>query len=408
MTYVPKILSGIDVIDTTWGGLYQGGSYMCNGHASSGRGLLGMLFLRTGDALGEKGLLISPGRPQDWSIQASSVQFDFEAAQAAGTLRSIWIPAFVNTQQASDQGGRQVLDDLFHVIQREKPQRVLINDFVPFLQFHSFELFRQAFAAFMSRLEEVESTVMLMMPEALNTSSQQILDFMRNYMTGSVHISIDEENAVPDRRRLVLLPGGGHVERAVFDEWAVPVATPPKKGRRIPRSKKPVAVKAGSMAALSDREAMPLGTSVVSMPVESLKKVVVRHESFVSKLDILFKRRTNKGNDPFLLVALRVEADQDAFDAEVVLERLIPVIESIVVEPVDLLLDAERQRIIALLPDTGPDGVQAFFEMIQEKLSQDHPDMAEQLPHVVSAVVVPDGQPFENPQDFLAYALEGR
>ena len=52
---------------------------MCFGHASSGRGLLGMLFLRTGVTLGETGLLISPGRPQDWHIQASSVQFDLEA-----------------------------------------------------------------------------------------------------------------------------------------------------------------------------------------------------------------------------------------------------------------------------------------------------------------------------------------
>ena len=379
---------------------------MCYGHASSGRGLLGMLFLRTGAMLEEKSLFISPGRPQDWFIQASSVEFDLQAAHEVGTVRSLWTPSFIRTQQSSDLGGERVLEDLLQVICRENPERVLLNDFVPFLQFHSFKRFREAFASLISGLENVRATVFLMMPEVANEPSQHIIDFMKNCMTGTVHIALSESDSGHDKRSITLLPGIGHVEHSVFEDWEIPRPSAAPR-RRKPRQKKPVAVKATSLEEVTGED-LQNDETLISMPVESLEEVTNQHEGFVKKLDGLFKRRTLKGNESFLLVALRVEAEQQAFDTGVILDQLIPVVKTIVADPKDLLLDPDRQRIIALLPNTSADGVQSFFEMIQDRLSQDHPDMAEQLPHVVSAVVVPNGQPFENPQDFLAYALEGR
>ena len=397
LTYIPKILSGIDVIDTTWGGLYQGGSYICYGHATSGRGLLGMLFLRTGILLEEKGLFIAPGRPQDWFIQASSVQFDLEEARETGLVHTVWIPATVTPQQASDDRGEQVMDDLFRIIERGNVERVVINDFVPFLQFYSFERFCEAFTTFIERLENVSSTVLIMMPDTINTGSRQIVDFMRNHLTGSIHISAGDDGEAPVR--LTLVPGVGHVERATFDDWEIPI-NPPSEPLSDPQSSP------GSIRVEESTSAD--GTAGARLTASSFEDVAVSHEGFVNRLNDLFKRRALKGDTEFLLVALRVEGHHQELDSAVIQERLIPVIEDIVAEPGDLLLDSERRRIIALLPGADADGVQSFFEMIQGKLSEKDPEMAAQLPHVVSAVVVPNGQPFENPQDFLAYALEGR
>jgi circadian clock protein KaiC len=63
VAYAPKILSGVDVIDEAWGGLYRGGSYLVYGRAATGRGLLTMMFVQTGSMLEERCLFISPDRP---------------------------------------------------------------------------------------------------------------------------------------------------------------------------------------------------------------------------------------------------------------------------------------------------------------------------------------------------------
>ncbi len=143
------------------------------------------------------------------------------------------------------------------------------------------------------------------------------------------------------------------------------------------------------------------------MAVDSLRDVEEMHEAFYNKLKKSFKQRATKKYKPFLLVALRMEAEQPATDGTIGLDMLLPAIEKIVSEPDDILVDMGRRRIIAFLPNKKGDNVQEFFESIQDKLREEYPSVAEQLPHVVSAVVVPNGEPFENPEDFLAYALEG-
>ena len=182
LTYVPKILSGIDTIDKSWGGMYQGGSYMCYGHASHGRGLLGMLFLQMGVLLEEKCLFFSPGKPQDWKIQAASVDFDLDKAQRDRRVRLVWIPAVAAQQGFSDAMASKAIEDLVQFIKSEAPDRVLINDFMPFLQFRSFDRFRQMFGWMMGQLSNGKTTTLLLMPDVINAQSRQIIEFMRNQL----------------------------------------------------------------------------------------------------------------------------------------------------------------------------------------------------------------------------------
>ncbi len=417
MTYVPKILSGIDVVDTTWGGMYQGGSYMCYGHASNGRGLLGMLFLQMGVVLEEKSLFLSPGRPQDWMIQAASINFDLEEAQQNGRAKLVWIPSVSPQNGVSDAVGTKAIEDLVRLIQAEQPKRVLINDFMPFMQFRSFDRFRQVFGWMMGQLSNVPATVLFMMPDIINVQSKHIVEYMRNQMSGSMHVSIPESNAPGDpryaqnNRRLVLWPGLGHVNHEVFDPWEIPqssvhagnpVRQPNLSSSRSSRNEPATFEGPGSGLA----EGISLA-GVPSIAVDSLKTVEETHEAFYNKLKKSFKQRATKKYKPFLLVALRMESGEAAVEGSIGLDMLLPAIEKIVQHPDDILVDLSRRRIIAFLPNTKGDNVQEFFESIQEQLREEYPLVADQLPHVVSAVVVPNGQPFETPEDFLAYALEG-
>ena len=269
----------------------------------------------------------------------------------------------------------------------------------------------------MGQLSNVPATVLFMMPDIINVQSKHIVEYMRNQMSGSMHVSIPESNAPGDpryaqnNRRLVLWPGLGHVNHEVFDPWEIPqssvhagnpVRQPNLSSSRSSRNEPATFEGPGSGLA----EGISLA-GVPSIAVDSLKTVEETHEAFYNKLKKSFKQRATKKYKPFLLVALRMESGEAAVEGSIGLDMLLPAIEKIVQHPDDILVDLSRRRIIAFLPNTKGDNVQEFFESIQEQLREEYPLVADQLPHVVSAVVVPNGQPFETPEDFLAYALEG-
>lgn len=391
-----------------------------------------MLFLQMGVVLEEKALFLSPGRPQDWMIQAASVDFDLEEAQKDGHVKLVWIPANSPQNGQSDAMASRAIEDLVRLIKKEQPARVLINDFMPFLQFRSFDRFRHMFGWMMGQLTDEHTTVLFMMPNIINVQSRQIMEFMRNQMAGSMHVSMPEHGDTPARegeedashnsRRLVLWPGLGHVTHEVIDPWEVPIPSlsgsqsdtaqnqaasqhverQQEKGRR---EDTPASFEGGA-GSMSD-SVSALSASIPYVSVDSLRHVEAVHEAFYNKLKKSFKQRATKKYKPFLLVALRMETRQTMVDGIIGLDMLLPAIEKIVLEPDDILVDESRQRIIAFLPNKKDDNVQEFFESIQDKLREEYPAVADQLPHVVSAVVVPNGEPFENPEDFLVYALEG-
>ena len=419
LTYVPKVLSGIDVIDTSWGGMYQGGSYLCYGHASSSRGLMGMLFLQTGVLLEEKGLFVSPGRPHDWMIQASTINFDLKAARDSKQVRMVWIPSSFKEQMQPRQDATHIIGQLVKIIHEEAPRRLVINDFSPFLRFRSFEQFKVVFVQFMQQLGKLDNTTLvLMMPDTMNRPSKQIIDFMRNHMTGSVHIALEQSEGMENKRRVTLQPGIGHVNHEVFAHWAIPGentdSMPDIHSLKRPGLSKPDSssintnfLKADSLAHIEDVIPLHGDLAMPTIGVESIQKVAMENEVFCSKLKRLFKQRELSYYDPFLLVALRIEHGNLEIESDVVFENMLSVMIHLVEDEDHLLCDLERERIIVVIPNKGADSIQEVFEKLQAELKEQAPDLAEILPNAVSAVAVADGRPFGSPEDFLAYALEG-
>ena len=423
LTYVPKILSGIDLIDKSWGGMYQGGSYMCYGHASSGRGLLGMMFLQTGLMLGEKGLMLSTGRPHDWMIQAASINFDLRRARDSGQVRIVWIPSVQEGPLKGEENAAYAVENLVKIAQLQQVERILINDFSPFLKFNSFDKFQKSFSFMMSQLDKLgNTTLLLMLPDAVNTQSRQIIDFMKNHLTGSIHIAIEEEGGAVNRRRVTLMPGIGHVNHEVFDNWEIPDAPITDSSKIVDIPDKTLSefrqqereeevtsnlLKARSLARIEEVSLISGDLDVPSVAVETIRRVEVEHETFYKKLRTLFEERESGYASPFLLVAFRVEPDKIELEADVIFESLLAVMRGMIEEEDHLLIDNERKRTITFLLDVGADAVNQVFELFQEELREHYPGLSDHLPHAVSAVVVADGYPFESPEEFLAYALEG-
>ncbi len=72
----------------------------------------------------------------------------------------------------------------------------------------------------------------------------------------------------------------------------------------------------------------------------------------------------------------------------------------------DWLVDFQNQRLIVLLAQSLPDVAQRFFARLKVRLFEAAPQQAQAYLHTVSAIVVPNGESFQNAEDFLAVALE--
>ncbi len=72
----------------------------------------------------------------------------------------------------------------------------------------------------------------------------------------------------------------------------------------------------------------------------------------------------------------------------------------------DWLVDSQNQRLIVLLPESRSNAAQRFFARLKVRLLDAAPQQAQDYLHTVSAIVVPNGESFQNAEDFLAVALE--
>ncbi len=580
VNFAPKHLSGIDVIDDAWGGLYRGGSYLVYGRAASGRGLLTLMFARTGAAFSEPTLLVSPDRQKDLMIQAASIGFNLREAHDSGIVRLLRVPPLMNLQNMGDDGVSKALWDLVTLIRRHRPTRLIMNDFMPFVAFRSFDRFRNEFIQFLEQIDSLDTTTLLVMPEPANPQSSRVIEFMASQMTGSIHIELAEDSPTTTKRRISLIPHIGHIKRQVVDYWdledliqtspggyrpnirgpqahvgggeertfgpiqhdtvsqsvadvgfsqgadsifespAQPMAHQAPSSSRRPGVPPVIPIPGFTPSALSQPpftqpqapspapsqppysqpqapspappqppysqsqapspappqpatpyygspapQANPYGTpppatgyqqapptppvevppaqptnaptnypfstppadhsgfapgpetpsvSPVQPPSEpfssqpmemNLEMEYTNREAFREKLQQQFSNR-DVLHQPFLLLALRMDRSAQSAVRPFDFDFLMDLVGEELRPNDDMLANIDMERLVVYLADSRPEEAQSFFTRLKDRLRQESPMQADHLLHSVSAIVVPDGRPFQNASEFLTYALD--
>ena len=106
---------------------------------------------------------------------------------------------------------------------------------------------------------------------------------------------------------------------------------------------------------------------------------------------------------PFLLIAMR----SDSLAAPLLDFSLFhECVGKLLTHQDDWLVDFQDQRLIVLLAQSLPDVDQRLFARLKVRLFEAAPEQAQAYLHTVSAIVVPNGESFQNAEDFLAVALE--
>jgi KaiC/GvpD/RAD55 family RecA-like ATPase len=402
--FAAMLPSGIDPIDEEWGGLYRGGAYLAFGRAATGRGLLTLRYAHTGVQGGERCLFIASDRPKDLVIQAASIGFDLKQAQQDGLIRLMRIPPMMNPQAMGDDSVAKALWDLVTIIRKQRPDRLVINDFMPFVMFRSFDRFRMEFIRMLEQIDSLDTTVVGALPEPANPQSRRVIDFMAGQMTGAVHIESADEELSSTERRLTLIPHIGQIKRQVVRHWdlAEIVMTP---GQVAPiteesRPSQPVATPAPKFPHASPEMAAPVA------PAPEKEDAFERYSDrgpFRDRLQNFFTDREDE-NNPFLLLAMRM--DQTSESGPVDFEFIIDLVADSLRPQDDMLISAINERLVVLLAESKPEEAQGFFARLKNRLRADAPQQADHLLHAVSAIVVPDGRPFQSADEFLTYAMD--
>jgi KaiC/GvpD/RAD55 family RecA-like ATPase len=199
------VLSGIDALDQAWDGLRRGAAYLLYGQARSGRELLLLHLTRTGLTCDERCVLVSGRGAHDLAEQAASIGFDLEEGARRGGVRILRVPALL-ADGAGDEAIERALRDLAALIREEAPDRLLIEDFTPFVRFRQFPRFRRAVLEFLAALAETQAVTVLALGEPANTQSREIVAFLRGQTAGALHLTLDPEGPQPTARRLRLRP----------------------------------------------------------------------------------------------------------------------------------------------------------------------------------------------------------
>jgi len=505
-----KIPTGIPPIDEVWGGFFRGGTYLLYGKAILRRTLLALQFTRTGIERNEPALFISPMRPKDLMIEAASIGFNLKQAYDEKKVRLFRIPPALNLNQNADGKLANALNDVIKIIKKYEPDRLIIDDFTPFARFKAFEHFKASFTQLLEQLSLLDTTTLLGLREPASERAQQVIDFIAEQVTGTIHLEEDEEHPGSTWRKLTLIPNIGHLQSPITVRWdlseiieevplyagkhisagetpppvrtitgkpkpsttetssseesllseqphaALSTAKPPTVSPRsfsapeVPKSPPPSSQEtplytpvenqssthpcsspASSAPATVHIQPIPLGKREEAAFTASKKpstekpptSATLRPESptfsyieeeiespppdenalhvFKQHLEEAFRQR---GNYPFMLVALRANHAYEGFDFPL----LVKVVESILRKQDEVYIDWEKQRIIIFMPYSTPTDVRQFFHQLSLTLRKESPEQGDLFVRSVASLVAPNGEPFPNAAEFLEFVLQAK
>ena len=191
--------SGLSAVDARWGGLRIGGAYLLVGRADVGRAGLALQIARAAVDDGGRCLIISPRAPEALAADGRAVGLDLGDAHRTGRLRLLRTPDAAALAERGSEGLAKAYADLAALVATDRPDRVVIEDLTPLVQFDSFEALDAAFRGLVEAMEAVEATLVVGLGEPANDASARLLEVVGQHVDGTIRLHTED-----GQRRLVL------------------------------------------------------------------------------------------------------------------------------------------------------------------------------------------------------------
>jgi KaiC/GvpD/RAD55 family RecA-like ATPase len=180
--------SGLDAVDRQWGGLAAGRAYLLVGRAGAGRSALALQTVRAAVEAGERSLVISPRPPEELVTVGKGVGIDLAKAHAEKKLRLLRIPKAADLAARGPEGLAKSYRDLVGLVASDRPDRVVIEDFTPLVQFDTFERFHEAFGGLVGALREQGATLVIGLGDPANDASRRLLEVVEGLVDGTIRL----------------------------------------------------------------------------------------------------------------------------------------------------------------------------------------------------------------------------
>ena len=188
MTPATPSPSGLDAVDRQWGGLAAGRAYLLVGRAGAGRSALALQTVRAAVEDGARCLVISPRSPDELVGVGREVGLDLAREHSAGRLRLLRIPKAAELAARGPEGLAKSYRDLVGLVTKDKPSRVVVEDFTPLVQFDTFERFHEAFAGLVRSLREQGATLVIGLGDPANDASRRLLEVVEGLVDGTIRL----------------------------------------------------------------------------------------------------------------------------------------------------------------------------------------------------------------------------
>ena len=139
--------SGISLIDSSWGGFYQGGTYLLIGSRKSGRTLLALKHAMESVNRKEVCLYFTSKKPKDLIIQAASIGFDIQDYMDKNLIIVIRVSPPSENDEITDPD-HSLLDYLNNIVtiaDQYQAANLIFDDLTPFIGFRNVNLLQESF-----------------------------------------------------------------------------------------------------------------------------------------------------------------------------------------------------------------------------------------------------------------------
>ncbi len=216
--------SGLPLVDSAWGGLYAGGTYLLVGSHKSGKTLLGLQYASECIKQNEVCLYFTSMRPKDLMIQASSIDFDLQASMNKNQIIVVRVapPTDLKTIENQDEFLAEYLKDIITVVDQYKPDKMVFDELTPFIGFNDIELLQDVYLRTTEAIEDRGITSLLLIAEPAVDEAREIVDALAAYSTGIIYLQKDE--IIKDKGQtglIVITPNIGHTEGQFKSKYTI-------------------------------------------------------------------------------------------------------------------------------------------------------------------------------------------
>ena len=212
---IQLIPSGISLVDSAWGGLYRGGTYLLIGPRKSGRTLLGLQYAMECAGQKEVCLYFTSMRPKDLMIQAASIDFDLQHYMNQNLIIVVRVAPPTDLYEVGNPDDFLVeyLNDIVTVVDQYQPNKIVFDELTPFIGFSNINLLQDVFVRTTETIEDTGITSLFIIGDPVTPLANSIVDALAAYSTGVVYLQ-KKENEINRSQGgiMTITPNIGHAE----------------------------------------------------------------------------------------------------------------------------------------------------------------------------------------------------